>query len=526
MTFRSALLGALILALPAAAQTLPPSPLVIPPGAATPRPTPVPVPAPTVPVAPAPAVPLAAPPAAQAPQPPRQPTQRTARQNQRQQEQANLPFPPGTRVLTLEEAERALMERNLVVVAAQRGVDAARAQRLVSSSLPPPQVSVGNTFASFNETTQGVRGARFIAPTNNINAGLTVLVELGGKRTLRTRLAEENIGVAEAQVLDAMRQQLFVLRQAFIAALGARANLEVALANRRSLNETEALLRRQLRDGALPEGDLLRFQASRVVFDADVTTAIQNYAAAVAQLAVAMAADAAAFPPAPPSNQPSVLPPVAFDVRGRFDTIPEPGIARDELAEAVANRPDVVAAIRQAQAAGANVSLQEAARWRDVTVNGGWSRSRLSQDLPNANGPQVTGVNQFSLNLSVPIFTRQIVEGNIGVARGQQGQAEAQARAALLQARADFATAWAQLEQARNLLRLYTGQGALRRAEEAYQSTQAAYLAGGRSLLEVLDALRTLNATRVAGNAARAAYLTALAQLEAATGTSGLAPRL
>ncbi|MBY0338772.1 MAG: TolC family protein, partial [Acetobacteraceae bacterium] len=455
--------------------------------------------------------------------PPRQQAQRPARQSQR--EQPALPFPPGTRALTLEEAERALMERNLAVVAAQRGVDAARAQRLVSSSLPPPQVSVGSNVATFNETTSGLRGARFLSPANNVNTGLTVLVELGGKRTLRTRLAEENIGVAEAQVLDAMRLQLFALRQAFIAALGARANLEVALANRRSLDQTEGLLRRQLRDGALPEGDLLRFQASRVVFEADVTSAVQAYAAAVAQLAVAMAADAAAFPPAPPSAQPSLLPPVAFDVRGRFDAPAEPGIARDELAEAVANRPDVVAAIRTAQAAGANVNLQEAARWRDVTVNGGWARSRLSQDLPTASGPQVTGVNQFSLNLSVPLFTRQIVEGNIGVARGQQGQAEAQARAALLQARADFATAWAQVEQARTLLRLYTG-GALQRAEQAYQSTQAAYLAGGRTLLDVLDALRTLNATRVAANAARAAYLTALAQLEAATGTSGLAPRL
>jgi outer membrane protein TolC len=434
---------------------------------------------------------------------------------------APLPLPAGTRTVTLDQAERMLLERNLNVIAAQRGVDAVRAQRLVASSLPPPSVSIGNNFAEFNSTQNNrVEGARFISPSNNISVGLTALIELGGKRTLRTRLAEENIGVAEAQVLDALRGQFFALRQAFIAALGARANLEVALANRGSLDRTEALLRRQLQDGALPEGDLLRFQASRLPFEADVTSAAQNYAAAVAQVAVALAIDAAAFT----GNGQGALPPVALDVRGRFDAMPTPGVTRDELAEAVQNRADVVAATRAAAAGAANTSLAEAQRWRDVTLNGGWSRSRLSQDLPSAPQP-LNATNQFTFSLSVPLFTNQIVTGQIGTAAGQQAQLEAQARQALLQGRADFATAWAGYEQSRALLRIYTG-GALNRAELAYRSAEQAYLSGGRSLLDVLDALRTLNATRVAANNARAAYLTALAQLEFATGVSGIAARL
>jgi outer membrane protein TolC len=440
---------------------------------------------------------------------------------------APLPLPAGTRVISLDEAERMLLERNLTVIAAQRGVDAVRAQRLVASSLPPAQMSVGNTFAEFNSTQNGnrIEGARFISPANNIALGLTVLIETGGKRTLRTRLAEHNIAVAEAQVLDALRMQFFQLRQAFIAALAARANLEVALANRGSLDRTEALLRRQLQDGALPEGDLLRFQASRLPFEADVTAAAQNYAAAVAQVAVVLAMDAAAFnAPAARNAASALLPPIALDVRGRFDAMPTPGATREELAEAVQNRADVVAAARAATAGAANTNLAQAERWRDVTLNGGWSRSRLSQDLPSASQP-LNATNQFTFNLSVPLFTNQIVTGQIGTAQGQQAQLEAQARAALLQGRADFATAWAAYEQSRALLRLYTG-GALSRAELAYRSAEQAYLAGGRSLLDVLDALRTLNATRVGANNARAAYLTALAQLEFATGVSGVAARL
>ena len=160
--------------------------------------------------------------------------------------------------------------------------------------------------------------------------------------------------------------------------------------------------------------------------------------------------------------------------------------------------------------------------WR--SVHGLFGRSRLLQDLP-ATAQPLNGVNTVGLSVSVPIFTARIVQGNVGVAGAQAAQAQAGARAALLQARAEFAAAWAAFEQARALAALYNG-GALDRAEQAYRSTEAAYLAGGRDLLDVLDALRTLNVTRIQANQTRYAYLLSLAALEQVTGVSGVAPRL
>ncbi|MCK8786824.1 TolC family protein [Roseomonas sp. NAR14] len=513
-----------------------------------------------------------------------------------------LPYAATIRPMTLEQAERLLVERNLTVLAARRGVDAARAQVLVNSSIPSPTFSFGNTAFNTNERVNGgLQGSRFFGPNNNFSTGLSMLVERGGKRELRTRFADEQIGVAETQVLDAMRTQLFGLRQAFLNALLARANLEVALSNRGSLDRTEALLRRQLANGAIPEGDLIRFQAGRLQFEQDVLTQAQSYAAGVAQVAVFLAADAAAFVPGagqldrlgirpsvpgalalpanpvprpgsrlaeqeargeapdaggtpgavgatPPAGRgaargpaapggargpvvapmqpvaPVVLPPVAFDLRGRIDRAPELGVAREVLAEAVAQRPDVVVAARQASAAAANTRLAEAGRARDVTIGATWSRSRLSQDLPNSRLSDLYANNSLGLSFSIPLFTNRMVEGNVGVAAGQQGQAEAQARATLAQARADFAVAWAGYEQARLLLTRY-GPGAIAQAEDSYAIVERSYFAGGNSLIDVLDALRTLNATRVAVNTVRINYLLALAQLEQATGVSGLAPR-
>jgi outer membrane protein TolC len=427
--------------------------------------------------------------------------------------------------LTLAEAERLLVERNLAVLAAQRGVDAARAQRLVADSIPPPQVSVGNTTGQVNEFDGTFSGWRFLSPSNNIALGLSVVIERGGKRALRTRFADEQIGVAEAQVLATLREQMFQLRQAFLSALLARANLDVALANRASLDRTEALLRRQAQDGQIPEGDVIRFQASRPAFEADAATAAQNYGAAASALAALLAEDASAGAigaPTRPAARPraGTLAPAAVAPRGRLDVGAEPGVTRAQLAEAAERRPDVVVATRTAAAAAANRALAEAARSRDVTLDASVGRTRLSQNVPGG----ATANDQLGLSFSVPIFTARVVAGNVGVATAQQAQAEAQSRAALLQARADVAAAWAAWEQARALRALYDG-GALRRAEEAYAIAERAYLAGGRSLLEVLDALRTLNATRLAANQARHATLLAVAGLEQASGVSGLMPR-
>jgi len=428
---------------------------------------------------------------------------------------AMLNNPP---VVSLPDAEARLVQSNLTVQAARLGVDAARAQRMVASSLPPPSVSIGNIFGQVNERSNGtLAGWQWLSPNNNINLGFTALIERGGKRELRTRAAESQIGVAEAQVLDALRTQVYQLRQAYIQGLAARANLEVALANRASLDRTEALLQRQVQEGAIPEGDLIRFQASRLAFEQDVTTNAQAYAVAVATVAVFLAEDAAAFA----ERQRRTHSPVAFDLRGRLDSAQPLGIARGEFAEATANRPDVVAAQRQAEAAQANRELAEAGRSRDVTLGLGVGRTRLSQNVPDG----FVANSQATFQLSVPIFQRRIVEGTIGVATAQAAQAEALARLASVQARSDFAAAWAAMEQARALRNLYDG-GALRRAQEAYEIAERAYLAGGRSLIDTLDALRTLNATRIQANQARAAYLLALAQLEQATGVVGVMPRL
>ncbi|MGG5818791.1 TolC family protein [Falsiroseomonas sp. HW251] len=437
------------------------------------------------------------------------------------------PLPLSASALSLPEAEARLMERNLALLAARRGVDFARAQVVIADTIPPPTIGYNQVIGQWSEQSRGngQYGARGVSPLNNAQATFSMLIELGGKRELRTRAAREGVSAAEAQLLDALRGEVFQLRQAFINGLAARANLQVALANRNALNEAEALLRRQVAEGQIPEADLLRFQASRLPFEQDLANAAQAYVAAAAQVAVQLGTDALRMRAPPAGRDPvaAVLAPLPFDLRGRLDGPAPAPPAREALAGAVANRPDVQAAARLAAQASANTALAEAGRWRDVTLNGSLGRTELSQDLPSGTRSAFAS-NQVGVGVSVPIFTRRLAEGNVAAAQAQRGQAEAQAQLVLTQAQADVAIAWASYQQARDLLALTTAQ-ALRRAEEAYRSTEAAYRAGGRTLLDVLDALRTLNATRVAANQARAQLLLSLATLEQASGVAGILPR-
>src|SRR5262249_62410451 len=118
-------------------------------------------------------------------------------------------------------------------------------------------------------------------PLRNANIGLSYVYERGGKLELRTRVAEDQIGVAEAQVLDALRLQLGQLRQGYLGAVLGHANLLVAFQNRESLDNTERLLRSRVRLGESAAGDLIRFQASRPQFETDLTTARIAYESAV-----------------------------------------------------------------------------------------------------------------------------------------------------------------------------------------------------------------------------------------------------
>src|SRR5215468_4078966 len=168
------------------------------------------------------------------------------------------------RKLTLAQAEQLMLQRNLAVLAARYQVDALRAVRLIASFRPNPTLMLG--------------GEQFILSSNffrdlfrtNVNTSAETtytirferLFERGGKREIRTELADYQLKASEAQLLDAARMQLYQLQQAFTNAALARDNLLLAEATKQEYDQTIKVTEAKVENGDLARVELFRAQVA------------------------------------------------------------------------------------------------------------------------------------------------------------------------------------------------------------------------------------------------------------------------
>jgi cobalt-zinc-cadmium efflux system outer membrane protein len=419
------------------------------------------------------------------------------------------------RQLSLEVAEQLLVQYNLAIVAARYGVDNARAQRLIAAVRPNPTLTLGAEQFDLNAPGRNLFSNSNSASNRTYTFRLDQVFERGNKRSLRTGAAEFQVQAAEAQVLDTIRTQLLQLRQAFYTAVLARENVRVANENLDLTNDTERLIKTRVSAGDAPEWDLIKFQANKVQFQRDLAAARLAYQQAVRDVLTFMGA---AFPTGSSAAPAAGAPPMStslldapLDVIGELRAEPlAVTLSLDELRQAVLEtRPDVQAAQRGIEAAQRNLDLAYAQRHRDIDVALEYQR--------------VGGDNTVGATVSFPLFLSHKFEGQINQGLAQVQQASVALEQAKLQAITDVEKAYQAYQSSRQVLRVYTTE-ALAKAEESFRIAGVSYRQGATSLLELQDAQRTLNQTRVAANQAFFDYRMSLFQLEQATGKSLVKP--
>ena len=178
----------------------------------------------------------------------------------------------------------------------------------------------------------------------------------------------------------------------------------------------------------------------------------------------------------------------------------------------VRRRPDILAAEAELHTATAEVGVAVAAQYPDIRLSGNLTQSAIKpQDLFNYNA---TGWQILS-GLSAPIF-------HGGTLKANRKAAEAELRAALSRYQATVLRAFVQVSDV--LAGLAADQQqieSLKRAEAASaanaRDAQTAYRLGGGTLLQVIDAQRSLNRARRASVQAEGQRLSDLVQLYTAT---------
>ena len=176
--------------------------------------------------------------------------------------------------------------------------------------------------------------------------------------------------------------------------------------------------------------------------------------------------------------------------------------------DAIDARPDVLAARSRVEAAEKLRDLARAQRTRDVTI--GAQYERFPGNLPT---------NSVGFGVSIPLFTGNDFSGDIQKAEVDRYAAlDAVARARAIAATELRRTA-SDLNAAAERVQRYEG-SLLDAARRSAQAAEFAFQRGAISVLEVLDARRTLRAVQVEAVAARADYAKALAAWRASGSTA------
>src|SRR5215468_8606693 len=195
---------------------------------------------------------------------------------------AQSPSDPLPRKLTLAQAEELLVRRNLAVLAARYKIDSSRAARLIAGYKPNPMLRIGaEQFPVYSP----IKGSfpRFFTTNSDAASQPTYTFsvdkvwERGGKRELRVEQADAELKTSEAQMLDAVRTQIYQLRQAFAAATLARENLLLAETTWQDYEQTERLTEAKVELGDQAGMEIYRARAGRLQFQQAVLQARDAY---------------------------------------------------------------------------------------------------------------------------------------------------------------------------------------------------------------------------------------------------------
>ena len=397
---------------------------------------------------------------------------------------------PGQQPLTWDQVRAKFETTNPALRADADNVDEMKAEEITAFLRPNPQ------FTALADGTQ-------IAPHNGVwtptkgtyeEPQFSYLHERDHKRELRLESAQEGTRITQSQHEDLERNMVFALRTAFVGTLQAKFILDLARADLEYYDHIIDMSRERLKAGDIAQIDFDRIELQRVQYESEIETAIVNLRTAKIQL-LQMVDDRT------PVDQ--------FDVTGTFDFADNLDPLETYRDAALAARPDLQAALQTIQQSETNHKLAVSNGSTDPTYSA-WYTYNSSNNNPN-------GIQTLGVSVSIPL---RIFDRNQGekkrtlIAIDQSQQASEAARAQVF---SDVDTAWELVRSNIALLKPYKA----KYNDEALHvrdTVSYAYLHGGASLMDFLNAQSDYRQVQLAYAQLLGAYLTAAGQLNLAVG--------
>jgi cobalt-zinc-cadmium efflux system outer membrane protein len=407
-----------------------------------------------------------------------------------------LPADEAPTKLTLDQVINAVILNDPKLRAGFEAINQANADALTASLRPNPSwFNDGQLLPltrPFTVTDQG-------GPPQQ-DSQLTYPIDwyLFGKRAANMVVAARGVKATEADFEDQVRIRVTEAATGYYDVLEAEGLLSLARQDLENLERVEAATAKAVAAGGKTQVELNRLrldlaQARRLVREAETLLV-----AAKSRLRALLGR---------PDRDP------AFEVVGTIDApldavLPTP---EEAFEQAIKNRPDLRSLQWKVAQARASVDAETRKAYPEVSPMIGYTRQyqRKAIGFPDANSWTIAGT------ITLPLFDRN--QGNRAKAVSVVAQNQLQYQAAVVAVRAEVETASQEFRSARATATDIAGDQ-LKLAREVRDSIAAAYQAGGRPLVDLLDAERNFRDTYRSYVSSRAAYWRAVFKYRSAIG--------
>jgi len=408
--------------------------------------------------------------------------------------------------LSLKEAVEIALRESPVLRGAVAELRAAEARWRMAQSEKRWQISL-NTFASTGTESAILASPPTVMPSATMllprrtffdaNATLMLPIFTGGRLEALIRQAEA-VRHATAAQLEAMRLDVVLeTKLAYRRALLAREMVRVAEAYVAAMEERVRVDKVAAQVGRIPEFWVLRSEAELANARQMLANAQRDYEISLITLKAIMGVH--------PDSEITLTDELGRDAgRGARDGLKVELLEREKLlAEAMAKRPELKAALRQVEAQSHAVRAAKALYALQVSLMAMADYMRGTGDMGQGTGGYLAGIV-----IGLPILDGGRRKAMVGEAQAMQEKALAEVERLKLQIASEVDTSLRELKTA--LRNLQTAQVALQAAEEDERIAKVRYEAGRSVLVEYLDALAALVRAQV--NYAQAIYELSVAQ--------------
>ena len=389
-------------------------------------------------------------------------------------------FGQGGAPLLRDDAVRLFLERNPELDLARNEVERVRAGQVGARLRPNPELTV--TAENFR-----LSGAPSFGELYEVSASYSETIELGGKRGLRSSVADLEVSAAEATLEAVLRQGVFDIEELYLEAVLSRERRDIAMEARTSIAELLEVNEIRLEEGVVSEGDVIRLRLETLSIDRAVRNATLAFEQATIRLTERLGGTD--FD--------------AWTVTGGLDIVadvPDLDLLRET---ALIERPELGAARIEVDRAEESVALARAEAVPNLQPFVGYKR--------------VASSNAVLFGVSLPLNFRNRNQGGIERALAEHRSSQSQAVVLRNRVFAEVESAYRSWQSASEQVARFE-QDLLADADDAREISRIAYDEGVAELITLLDAEGVRADVRTGYSEARFDYALSILELERATG--------